>query len=137
MINGEDFMPKFPDWLNTAFAVVLIGSLLLGFYRFAQLQTSTLSDLTSFFPTGLVAILWIAIPAIFHLFAVVPQYDLATWLGVVCIVISFIIIYESIQTLDASKQSILSAFGGSLLGFGTGMPIGRRLQPIKTSSGNE
>lgn len=122
-------MPK-QAWLSIILQLILFIFLVAGAVKFLQHSETKVEHLTDFIPAFLVVIVWL----VFH---IIQNYDLATTVALTSIAGACVLFYFTIKETDPTKQSLFSAFVGGLFGFGTGMPIGQRLQTSKIRSDDE
>jgi hypothetical protein len=117
---------KLPPWLDIVLIVVTVLILTIGAVKTVIISGTPTVDqaIGNCLPGG-------ALLAVFIVLKIFLAYDLATLLVVISVMGSLVIFYYGFVDSDKERKNLLITFAGSLLGFGTGIPIGKALSKEK------
>lgn len=113
----------FPKWVRVAWISLILILFAVGATKFLAVEDPSFYV---FAPGAVISVVFLSFEMGAHLLVtVLPQYEIATAIAVGSFVLSVIVIVFALVEKDPGRQSALVGFGGSLLGFATGIPFGQ------------
>ena len=125
---------EFGSWARVSLIAATVLFLGLGAAKFLATEVPSFSD---FVPGGVFGGTFVVFELLQYFLDALPQYTLPTAVAITAFFSSVVVLFFALYDKDASRQSVLAGFGGSLLGFATGIPFGQlRLIRDATSQPN-
>ena len=119
---SQSHFGEFGSWARVALIAATVLFLGAGAAKFLSTEVPSFTD---FVPGAVFGCTFVVFELFQFFLDTLPQYTLPTAVAITAFFSSVVVLFFALYDKDASRQSVLAGFGGSLLGFATGIPFGQ------------
>ena len=112
----------FPKWVRVAWIAVVLLFFSVGATKFLAQEEPSFYN---FIPGSVFLGVFVTLELLGHFMAVLPHHEIGTAIALGAFALSVVVLFFAVMDKDPGRQAALAGFGGSLLGFATGIPFGQ------------